>query len=393
MDKKVDRRDKWWDPVDGSTSDIPANVSPGIIPVLARVLAASLQHRITRFAALSRPAVHIKGVWGFDMGWGCGYRNALMALSALLYSQPAYRSVFARDVNGADPGVRRIQGWIEQAWENGYDRIGSDHFKGKLLGTRKWIGTTDLYTMFTSKGIPCELYDFPKPKVGKSGPRTAHIALQQWVRNYFLEEDDSPPLERSSRSGPSQRSRSAFDVMMRTDQEGVGRGEAIRLSARYPLILQHSGHSRTIIGYEENASGNINLLLFDPAKTMPKDVRAAGIQEQLHNRQQPSRPPLPANASSGSKSGNSVHESIPFSRPFTNGASEAVYLDASTLNGDREAYDNVSDEEIDRGGWVKKKVDQVFQRRDNPQQSSPRPLEGPVTKSLGFFRANLGALG
>lgn len=31
-------------------------------------------------------------------------------------------------------------------------------------------------------------------------------------------------------------------------------------------LVQHSGHSRTIIGYEENARGDINLLLFDPGK-------------------------------------------------------------------------------------------------------------------------------
>lgn len=35
---------------------------------------------------------------------------------------------------------------------------------------------------------------------------------------------------------------------------------------RMPLILQHPGHSRLIVGYEMTASGAVNLLIFDPAK-------------------------------------------------------------------------------------------------------------------------------
>ena len=109
-----------------------------------------------------------------------------MALSSLLICQPAYRGLFSRGVSGADPGVRRLQGWIEEAWGNGYDADGRRQLKGKVLGTRKWIGTSDLYAMFSFKGIPCKLYDFPKPKDGAKGPRSAHIALQEWVKAYFV---------------------------------------------------------------------------------------------------------------------------------------------------------------------------------------------------------------
>jgi hypothetical protein len=34
---------------------------------------------------------------------------------------------------------------------------------------------------------------------------------------------------------------------------------------KMPLILQHNGHSRTIIGYEIDGRGVTNLLMFDPA--------------------------------------------------------------------------------------------------------------------------------
>lgn len=33
-----------------------------------------------------------------------------------------------------------------------------------------------------------------------------------------------------------------------------------------PLILQHSGHSRTVVGFEKHSNGNINLLIFDPSR-------------------------------------------------------------------------------------------------------------------------------
>jgi len=169
-----------------SSSDIPSNVSPGIAPVLAQILNTAVQQRFTRSAVLCVAAVHIKGVWGFDMTWGCGYRNALMALSSLLISQPGYRLLLSREINGSDPGVRRMQGWIEQAWGNGFDRVGRGELKGKVLGTRKWIGTSELWAMFRSKNIPCDLYDFPKPQEGSKGPKTAHIALQEWVKYYFV---------------------------------------------------------------------------------------------------------------------------------------------------------------------------------------------------------------
>ena len=35
---------------------------------------------------------------------------------------------------------------------------------------------------------------------------------------------------------------------------------------KMPLILQHDGHSRTIVGYEVDARGVTNLLTFDPAQ-------------------------------------------------------------------------------------------------------------------------------
>lgn len=78
-----------------------------------------------------------------------------MAISPLIASKDEYRAVFDRDANGAEPGVRRIQGWIEEGWQAGFDEDGREQLKGRVLGTRKWIGSSDLYAFFTFKGVPC----------------------------------------------------------------------------------------------------------------------------------------------------------------------------------------------------------------------------------------------
>lgn len=65
-----------------------------------------------------------------------------MAISALSIHDQTVHRIFSKETNGVDPGIRRIQGWIEEAWAAGYDIEGRDQLKGKLLGTRKWIGAT-----------------------------------------------------------------------------------------------------------------------------------------------------------------------------------------------------------------------------------------------------------
>jgi hypothetical protein len=44
-----------------------------------------------------------------------------------------------------------------------------------------------------------------------------------------------------------------------------------------PLVLQHAGHSRTIIGYEITTGGAVNLLLFDPARRPNTELREAAL--------------------------------------------------------------------------------------------------------------------
>jgi hypothetical protein len=77
-----------------------------------------------------------------------------MSISALISHSPPLADLFARSSNGSDPGVRRLQGWLDEAWAQGFDPPGKTHFGGKVLGGRKWVGTGDLYAMFSCKGVP-----------------------------------------------------------------------------------------------------------------------------------------------------------------------------------------------------------------------------------------------
>lgn len=53
---------------------------------------------------------------------------------------------------------------------------------------------------------------------------------------------------------------------------------------KMPLYLQHAGHSRTIVGFETDAQGNENLLIFDPAKAVPTALKSlSGVTTSRSN--------------------------------------------------------------------------------------------------------------
>jgi hypothetical protein len=69
-------------------------------------------------------------------------------------------------------------------------------------------------------------------------------AVTNWVVNYFTPRG----LSRSD-----------------TVNEALRGASAVVVTDKMPFILQHDGHSRTIIGYEILKSGVVDLLTFDPS--------------------------------------------------------------------------------------------------------------------------------
>ncbi|KZP01348.1 DUF1671-domain-containing protein [Calocera viscosa TUFC12733] len=227
----------FWSP-SYSDQSFPKCFTPGIVPLLKRALLKSHHSGWTVKAALCQEGVcHIRTEW-FDRFWGCGYRNFMMVCTALMTQsiQPSYSSLLRP--NDASPGVRQLQHWLEDAWSIGYDGEGAAHFKQHIVGTRKWIGTADIWAVLSFLGIPAQLVDFRKN-------HDAPTALQEWVKSYFSDEERA------------RASTSAFDAL---------NSSPVLITKKLPIILQHAGHSRTIVGFEQDKKGGLNLLLLDPGK-------------------------------------------------------------------------------------------------------------------------------
>ncbi|KAF4604088.1 hypothetical protein EYR38_004510 [Pleurotus pulmonarius] len=243
-------KETFWYP--SSSSPPPPHYHPGMIKLLQWAL-KQLQPRghIRRAVLCYEQAVHIpRETW--DCSWGCGYRNFLMACAALMDQQlqPLYFPFLDSPIS---PGVRNLQHWIEDAWKDGFDEEGRKELKN-LVNTNKWIGTSDLWVAFAYRRIPAELVEF---KVESSGIQP----LIDWIVAYF-----------SSNSLSQMK-----DFNARKHIEAVPQGEAVRITERMPIILQHQGHSRTIVGYEVTKKGEVNLLTFDPSRVPKASLHRAAL--------------------------------------------------------------------------------------------------------------------
>lgn len=226
----------------------PANYTPGVLSILKEALKKSNLKGYTDRAVLCYERTpHIAPT--FDRGWGCGYRNFLMACAALMDQQiqPSYLGCLNRPMS---PGVNNLQQWIEDAWEQGYDKIGAEQLKNKLVGTEKYIGTADIYVALSFRGIPCILVDFDL----RSSNGLQH--LTDWFVEYF-----SDSVKKQG-----------------TVNDALRDGSPVITTEKMPVILQYEGHSVTVVGYEvQSRSREVNLLVFDPSSSISKDVRSAAL--------------------------------------------------------------------------------------------------------------------
>lgn len=82
---------------------------------------------------------------------------------------------------------------------------------------------------------------------------------QNWIKDYFTASlADTPSSPSSSK---------------KRDSSAPADG-AVRYTCRQPLYLQHTGHSRTVVGIESASDGDY-LLLLDPAKKIDKTLARA----------------------------------------------------------------------------------------------------------------------
>ncbi|KAJ5066522.1 zinc finger-containing ubiquitin peptidase 1 [Anaeramoeba ignava] len=156
-----------------------------------------------------------------DYGWACGYKNIQMMLTHL-YNYPVYKEIFdSHHLNISS--ISQLQDIIKKSWKEGFDPEGAKALN-YLSRKNTWIGTTEFATFFQFFGIPIKIYEFPK-----RDQILEHSYLFDYVKNYYITRQQDKEIP--------------------------------------PLILQHSGHSRSIVGYVEIRSQNQkqqSVLLYDP---------------------------------------------------------------------------------------------------------------------------------
>jgi hypothetical protein len=223
--------------------------------------------------------------------------------------------------------------------------------------------------------------------------------------------------------------------------------------------MKHNGHSRTVVGYEETAKGDLNLLMFDPGKCVggwqrqsqdekanccrivPTTLREAGLRHTSIQRNVPRPGAATTSAAQISSTRKASHESIPFSVPYTNGASELTTLcdtpraasptprtlpaghavatgngsgGPQRLGGGSGSADLRDDEEADEQGWVTKRIhrlksssrlsagsgERLTARYSSDAEGSstggskkPKLGDGVASKGMAYFRVNLSTLG
>ncbi|XP_069742887.1 zinc finger-containing ubiquitin peptidase 1 [Narcine bancroftii] len=176
-----------------------------------------------------------------DKGWGCGYRNFQMLLSSLMKMEPYQTNLHDLVI----PCIPKIQTMIEEAWKDGFDPQGAASFENKLQGTRAWIGATEIYSLFSFLRVKCQIIDFNQP----SGPSGTHPRLFEWIRQYYSSGRDA-----TGRLQPK-----------------------VIWTHKPPIYLQHQGHSRTIVGFEERNNGTLCLLIFDPSNQEMWKLRCSDV--------------------------------------------------------------------------------------------------------------------
>ncbi|KAG0285003.1 hypothetical protein BGZ96_010680 [Linnemannia gamsii] len=225
----------------------------GLIAKTRMLLETSLAQGVTQQAYLADTSTMLFQSDKSDRGWGCGYRNIQMMLSYVVGQTDSIEttSTATTTTTPSVPTIPELQRQLEYAWTNGFDAQGAEQLKHKVEGTKKWIGTTEAWSVLCSLGVRCSILDFHMP----SGPDGTHPAMFAAVYEYFGSPNWSPlsaPLSLH------------VDNSRLNGNEGQDR---IIQTAKPPLYMQHQGHSRTIVGIEIlKEDRGMNLLVFDPGR-------------------------------------------------------------------------------------------------------------------------------
>ncbi|KAF0895378.1 hypothetical protein E2562_012408 [Oryza meyeriana var. granulata] len=221
---------------------------------------------------------HYQSLSSEDKGWGCGWRNIQMLSSYLLKQRPEAREALFGGA-GFVPDIPSLQRWLEIAWDNNFDTLGSSHFHNKVYGAKKWIGTTECAALLRSFGLRARVVDFDSTessdlpsKNGKHVPKQVRGPMDKFVIKNVTPRSTSSELCRED--AENMRGQQVlvdwiwnYFASKRSDK--LDNSRRVFVSDKTPLYFQHQGHSRTIVGIQKQNGqcGNqerFALLILDP---------------------------------------------------------------------------------------------------------------------------------
>ncbi|KAK5683607.1 hypothetical protein LTS10_005140 [Elasticomyces elasticus] len=212
-----------------------SNSLSGVIPKLAHLLEHTKDLEVAYLCDQS--AVQVSKLWG-TVGQWCGYRNIQMLCLPLQSALPP-SAPLRQKLKGGKSTVLELQAMIESAWDQGINPHGRTQLGG-IIGTTKYIGTSEAEALLLSLAIPCTGRKFE----GKQ----AWSEVMDFVEEYY------------SAAMPS--------IVKRKDNSG-----RVQITSRLPIFLQRPGHSVTVAGTARLESGKRYLLIFDPAWSPPAAFR------------------------------------------------------------------------------------------------------------------------
>ena len=95
--------------------------------------------------------------------------------------------------------------------------------------------------------------------------------MLRWIERYFTSISSSPLMSSKSNTAETSSSSSSRKAESTIRPGGPSLSDVLRgaspvvCTEHMPIILQHAGHSRTVVGFEKCKDGKVNLLVFDPS--------------------------------------------------------------------------------------------------------------------------------
>lgn len=182
-----------------------------------------------------------------------------MMLSALLPRFPVHHPYFRglpenlrpSEMARPLPSLTDIQGFLESAWQMGFDERGAEFYSGKIIGKIDRIGAIEVWSILASRSIDAVVVQFMKCQESRN-------KLGGFVWSYFSKTGYCCVCVQEN----------CRDCVQRLLRLGAGMAVESRYCSCHvpPLYLQWEGHSVTVVGVRDRLDGSYDLILFDPAR-------------------------------------------------------------------------------------------------------------------------------